>query len=1621
MSESKENIKKEEEKGQRGFMTRLGRLVLLIVFIPVILSLLLQIPFIQKGALNILTSRIELKIDRDISIEKAYLNIFKGLELENFSISGNAPGDTLIKFKKLNISLTDNLFSLIKGDLNLNTIEIEGSKISITKAKGETKNDLTLLLEKFSSSDQDTTKASKPIRLDLKTVGIKDVVYEIKDLNSGSLTSYALSEALIKIDTLDLENNNFFLSSFYAKNPKVHIVKGIDSTKVKISEKIISDEIEKLNTNKEGGVHLAILNIEIENGEFSFLDLVKDHSNVPEAIDLKDFTLLKIEMDIDSFEFNTGFNTDFDLKNISFEDDKGFVLENLSAVNVKISNDEVSFPNLVIKTEKTNIASNLSFAIEDIKDFSDFVNKVYIRGDLNRSTIAINDVVHFVPALYNSPFFAQNREKVFKFDGEIRGTIQNLSGRKITLTDNTNLSFKGNFGAVNLTDRENALINLKVDKLSTSLPYLRKLIPGFNPPENFNKIGSFEFQGRFDGYFQDFVAFGLLKSGVGTADLDMRLDVKLGNEKAKYSGTLRLIEFDLGKWADRDDLGKVNFIAEVKDGQGLTLSSAYADLLANIESLVYKGYVYNNVKLNGTLEENKFNGDFSIVEENIDLDFKGDISYIDSIFVLDLKADIRKIDLYATNLSNKIKTVSGSFSPNLSGTGLNDLVGAVNGSNIKIVADTIYSLDTFSLYSYYNPAGSNRLEFESEMAKGNIEGVYRLGQLIPQLKQIIRENYPYHTRSWVIDSKEYATNDFEIDLEVFDTKNFFDLIGAKNLNIKNLQSKITIDSDREVFNLIINSDLIKYKNNAFYNSDIVIDNRNKEGFLVVNVDSTVVNGKTYNPLYLESKLNADSLSFEFTADKIVDSIDIVSIKATLIPHPKGYKINVRDSTDLSMFGSNWKIYKYNETVIGNKFVDIRDLVISDGYREIEIEDIDNKGISVLLKRFNFRTINGLIDYDKIDFTGEGDVTLRVENLINDKTYIQANVYVDDLRLNEESYGKLNVFFDKDYDDSYKVLLSIDKGEQNVKANFTYDSESDMVNGYVRGKKFPLDIFEFIIGDGISETKGTGDLNATISGHPNDLKISGKAIMSECGVKIDYLGTSFFMDNQVVNISERMIDLTDAVLTDAEGNPGIIKGGLRHTLFKDFRLDLSMSAQNAVVINTEKKDNPLYYGKGIGKVNVNFTGSFEAANIDVRAETREGTKLNIPVKNTETDYEESFITFVNKEELLAPKKIDPNAEFKIEGLNITMDLTMTEEADVDIIFNERLGDIIKGNGRGNLQIIIKRTGEFQIFGDYEVEEGDYLFTARNLVAKSFKVRRGGRIKWTGDPINATLDLRADYLVRSPLNVFLNEFLFDQASEASREASNAQNIKLILELEGTLYAPEVNFDLEFPDLVGELNSYAQSKLRTLRTNEIALNSQVFGLLVSGQFLPENNPLSANLFGSDELVQTGISTIGEFISSQLSRIFTGLLQEALSENGLIAGVDFEIGLRNNTGYFASAGNATSDLYPDEITLNLRNRFRFLDERLSLGGGFNYVRESPLQGINDYYIPNVVVEYFLTDDRQLKLRFYYRRDIDELSLNARRDRLGLGIGFRKEFGSITEAIRGVTNSVKDQNDDNN
>ena len=89
-------------------------------------------------------------------------------------------------------------------------------------------------------------------------------------------------------------------------------------------------------------------------------------------------------------------------------------------------------------------------------------------------------------------------------------------------------------------------MNLGIEQLSTQMTELKRLLPKLNLPENFNKFGSINYVGNFDGTPKNFNLDGTLKTDIGSAILDMSLDIRNGTSEVKYAGDINLKDFDLG-------------------------------------------------------------------------------------------------------------------------------------------------------------------------------------------------------------------------------------------------------------------------------------------------------------------------------------------------------------------------------------------------------------------------------------------------------------------------------------------------------------------------------------------------------------------------------------------------------------------------------------------------------------------------------------------------------------------------------------------------------------------------------------------------------------------------------------------------------------------------------------------------------------------------------------------------------------------------------------------------------------------------------------------------------------------------------------------------------------------
>ncbi|MBK8704360.1 MAG: hypothetical protein IPN33_12575 [Saprospiraceae bacterium] len=271
----------------------------------------------------------------------------------------------------------------------------------------------------------------------------------------------------------------------------------------------------------------------------------------------------------------------------------------------------------------------------------------------------------FAPALKQNAFFSNNRNTTLRCQGDVRGEVNNLRARDLFIELDDGSALKGNFSSRNLAVKNEEFVSLRLEQFNTRMQTLRELIPRFNPPSNFDRLGALNFKGSFDGFFADFVAYGDLSTDIGRAVMDMRMNLKPGKEKASYSGKLSLINFNVGKWSGNSDFGVVNITSEVKNGIGLTGATANAELSANIKSFIFKGYNYQNAVLTGKLNKSLFDGDFAIQDDNIDFLFAGELNFSDAVPSYNFNALVNHLDLKALNLSEEALIIAGNVELNL--------------------------------------------------------------------------------------------------------------------------------------------------------------------------------------------------------------------------------------------------------------------------------------------------------------------------------------------------------------------------------------------------------------------------------------------------------------------------------------------------------------------------------------------------------------------------------------------------------------------------------------------------------------------------------------------------------------------------------------------------------------------------------------------------------------------------------------------------------------------------------------------------------------------------------------------------------------------------------------------
>jgi hypothetical protein len=611
----------------------------------------------------------------------------------------------------------------------------------------------------------------------------------------------------------------------------------------------------------------------------------------------------------------------------------------------------------------------------------------------------------------------------------------------------------------------------------------------------------------------------------------------------------------------------------------------------------------------------------------------------------------------------------------------------------------------------------------------------------------------------------------------------------------------------------------------------------------------------------------------------------------------------------------------------------------------------------------------------LDFKGIINGTIRVSNVYKN-LLLAGDIFVQKFSVLGSEFGDISINSDLD---NVKKIINI-KASNNLNSvkmfdiYGMYDPASHKIDLTAKATKLPVTFLNPLLKAFASEITGTASGKVTMTGKTDNFVFLGAVLAENASMKINYLQTKYLI-NDSVRFDKKGIKFNNVRITDVKGNTATLTGSVNHKNFHDYVADITITINSSSfqVLNTLPKDNPLFYGtafaSGVAKIKSDQNGLA----FDVSAKTGKNSKLYIPLSKGLSVSEYTYISFndSNKDSLNTDKPV--NTPAKQVPMDLNMNLEVTPEAEVQIIFDSKVGDVMKGHGSSeNLNVTLNKKGDFGIYGDYNITDGDYTFTLGNFLNKTFSVEDGGKIMFNGNLKDAEIDLKASYLkLKTSLAAILPE---DEPGQYAERI----HVEPQLSLSGKLFNPVVVFDIYLPDA----DEQTRTKLKNAISTQEELTRQVFALLLINNFVSNDaSSLASNTSGTSAMASTTFETLSNQLSNWLS---------LLSKN-------FDIGFNIRSG-----SNALS---PQEAEVALSTQL--LNNKIVLNGNFD-VRGATGASVNNttQLTGDFDAEMKLTQNLRLKVFNRYNDTYLGNGLISPYTQ-GIGIFYRQDFNKFSDLFK--------------
>lgn len=1339
------------------------------------------------------------------------------------------------------------------------------------------------------------------------------------------------------LDFQQLLSGQLYFGETELQNLDFHIVKYKNDTLTNLDKFIAT-----FDDGKEGSGKflMSIKHLKMKNGNFSVIDY--NHPN-PTSVQFTNINGILDQLLVQ------GPNISAQISKMGLTDHRGIVLEN-SATHFKMTKTSMTFDQLVFKTKESTLSGRIAMDYKE-GDLKHFTDKVNLTVQIDKSELATNDIRFFYDKI------GANKKVYLKTIAT--GTLNNFILSNVVMLDDAGAQVIGNFKFDHLLSQEQPMkITTHLDRLFITRGEAVALLPSVLEsalPKELAELGKIDVNGALSYSNFEVETDLAATTALGLAKVNLRMTQLNHPKQATYRGQVALDDFNIGKLSGQASLGQATLDLFI-DGKGFQPKDLQAVITGDVAEFDFNGYRYTQVIIDGNLKLPYYKGFISSKDPNATLDFDGVIDFTAPVKKYNFVANIEHLNLNALHfIKDSLGTFQGRIELNAQGNSADDFEGVLQVVNASYESvDQKYDFENFKLQSSFLDDGSRLVEMNSpDIIEGYIKGKFKVNQLKGIVENALGSLYTNYSPIQ-LEKGQYFDFDFEVNNKIV---SLFvpGLVISEATHLKG-----NINADDGDFKLRFNTPFVNLADNSLKNIDLQVDNKNPLYNTFISIDSVKLKGYDITDFNFINVTQNDTLfaRTEFKGGKEAKDFYNLNMYYTINEDKKsviGFQKSEVSFKDF-MWYINEKNDQSNRIVFNQKINDftIEQLALShedqsvllsgvmqgNAYKDLKLkfESVDLNKITPSIENLSF---GGLIN---------GEIAFEQRDKVFRPT---SNITIDQLAVNDTDLGQFNLdVVGDDALQNFHVNSSITQNNLErffMRGNIFIQKGLSKLNLDAGFNDFDLKAIAPFLHNIMSDVRGDATGRLTIGGTHKNPTVDGRLYLNHAGMRPVFTGVDYVFDeNAPLDVTEKQFILRHLNITDSKyKTTGLLNGVISHDKFKDWNLDVSLSSNNLLALDRKYQEGSPYYGIAFIDGFATLKGPAEGLNIKIEAKSKEGTKLKIPLNEEGGVGDNNFIHFLTaKEKRDREKGIFENESVnKFGGVQLDFEFVITPDAEIEVLLDRETGHGMKGRGAGFITMAINTLGRFNMWGDFQVYEGEYNFKYDVIIDKKLKVKKYGTIRWDGDPMNALLDLEAVYHTEANPGVLVEN------SAINRKIDTDVSVVLT----GNLSNPDIDFLIDFPNVSSSIKSEIEYKLADKDTRQ----TQAMALLATGSFITSATAGNA-VYGS--------------LFERASSLFDDLFSDADGK--------FKVGLN----YSQSESNpwAENDAARVGVTLSTR-----VNDRIMINGKLGV----PIGGAEDNVIVgDVEVQLLLNDDGTLRARVFNR----ENNINY----LGEGIGYTQGVG---------------------